>query len=372
MDSNDLSPHRKRGTRLLSRSRLALQVLSSLVCTLGGALAGDCVAQTIVDSGRALIEARRLIGSHEPRRALETILEPLRSREPNNVQAHLLAGEAHFALDEFEAATRAFEAGLSRAPEVRGKVFNLGRAYEQLGRLAEASSVFQAMIGESDASLRTKGHYGMGLVEQARGDDVTAEKSFEAALRIDPNAHRPLYEMGLLRQRIGRLTEAARSFELVLELRPLHHGAAYNLALVYSRLGEAEKSQRARALHSRIMEGKKRISSLRDQLGVRPADPRIPAEIAEVYRALRSHEEALPWIRRALDLAPADASLALAFADSVGRTGRVADAERIYRTLLERTPPHLEALEPLLELLRARGAEDEVRLLRARFDEPRR
>ncbi|MGE3165781.1 MAG: tetratricopeptide repeat protein [Planctomycetota bacterium] len=321
------------------------------------------------DRERALIEARRLIGSHEPRRALDSILIPLASEYPDDPQVHLLAGEAHFALDEFEAAIRAFELGLARAPHFRGKVFNLGRAYQLSGHLDQASQVFAAMVTEDDRDLRTKGHFGLGLVEQARGDDVAAERSFEAALALDPGAHRPLYEIGLLRQRIGQLAKAAVAFENVLALRPLHHGAAYNLALVYARLGEPDKSQRARVLHGNIIAGKKEISSLRDRIAEHPTDPAVPTAIAEVYRRLGSPMEALPWLRRALDLAPSDPSLGLAFADSCRRAGRPAEAERAYQALLARTPPIEAALAPLLELLRARGADAEAQRLAARFGE---
>lgn len=323
-------------------------------------------SQQVSDSGQAYHQARELLGKDQPRQALDLVLLPWLDREPDDVPSTLLAGEAYFLLEEFEKARIYYEKGLKLDASYKGRVFNLGRTYLKLGLHEQALGTFTAMQAETNSALQQKGWLGTGLTRLEMGQEDQAETAFRQAIRIAPNDHRSAYQLGLLEQKRGKLEAAAQRFERVLELRPLHHGAAYNLARVYLRSKDATRAQAAQKRHKQIMDGKKRISSLRDRLAESPRDVHALGELGRTHAGLGDHREAVKWYQRALQLAGRP-DHGMAFAASLRALGQNGQAERVYETLLSRTPPFREALDPLVELLRARGADERAEQWLRRF-----
>ncbi|MCA8962697.1 MAG: tetratricopeptide repeat protein, partial [Planctomycetes bacterium] len=201
--------------------------------------------------------ARELITLGESETAL-AILLALDENEPNQVDTLLLVGEAYYALDRYADAISYFERGLALAPQLRERAFNLGRSYELSGRYDEAERAFLPMAHSEDPATASKGHFGLGLVFEGRGDRVEALRLYRKALEFDETNHRARYKIALEELRTGALEAAAEGFRAVLARRPLHHGAAYNLSLALRRQGKIGEADAALERWRKIKSGKER------------------------------------------------------------------------------------------------------------------
>ncbi|MGA1780119.1 MAG: tetratricopeptide repeat protein [Planctomycetota bacterium] len=311
----------------------------------------------------ARAEIRRLIVEEQARRAL-VLLEPWLATRPEDPAFHALHGEVRHALEEHEAAVDAFRRAILLDPSYEGRLFHLGRSLQALGLDAEALPVVEAMIGGDQRSLQVRGHFGLGLSRQSLGDDAGARAAFEAALSLDPEFRRATYRLALLDLARGETDGVERALRSVLERDPLHHGAAYNLALVLGREGRDEEAERARVRYREILEGKQRMSLLRDRLTGGREDLEALLELGELNARLGAAAAAARWFGSAGALDPLDPRPALGTVAALRALGRPEDAEALCRALLARRPP-IEALRPpLIELLEARGAQEEADALR--------
>lgn len=338
-------------------------VLVSLVAPV---VTSDAIAQSRdprSDLARFKRQIRDMILNEVTEPAIRNI-EALLERHPKDAELHVLLGEAHFADDAFDEAVANFENGLALRPELRGRAFNLGRSYHELSRPKDALAVFDAMKKESSPVLRSKGCFGTGLVLEDAGREDDAEAAYREAIALDSKSYRPRYRLGLMLKDRNELAAAKDHFQFVLAAKPLHHGAVFNLSLVLLRLDEREAGEAMRARYLAILEGKQEIAGLKSQLVEKPKSWAILRALGDAYRKLESWSEAITWYRRARHENSWDAGIALGLAASYRGGGDVAEAERIYRELLKRTPPPRDAVEPLAEILEARGDAAEARALR--------
>lgn len=307
-----------------------------------------------------------MIVGQEPAQALELLIE-LNRAHPDDASTIFLLGEAHYALDQFEPAITQFERGLTFAPGQRARAFNLGRAYEKLGRFEDSTEIFLAMMQSEDSKLASKGHFGMGLTFEAQGELEKANQVFRKATELNPANHRALYKVALDDLKSKSLEAARDRFLEVLRLRPLHHGAAYNLSLAYTRLGEPGKSKEARERWVAIRDGKQKLISLHAQLRQEPTNVRIMEAIARQNHDLRQYRDAFQWYRRALAIEPNSTRLLILLAQTLEEGGNSRYAIALYEELLDRDPPVRAALAPLVKILRRDGRAAEAEALEKRF-----
>jgi len=195
---------------------------------------------------------------------------------------------------------------------------------------ARQQHALDAALGECERGLDAVAdmpstHLNRAVLEEARGRDDLAERSYETALRMDPyflparanlatlynrthrnaDAERELregirrqpeagelhYSLGLLLAEEERFDDAARSLASAAELIPQRARVRYNLALVLSKLGREAEAERALLEASRLD----------------PQDPDIL--YATAYRCAErgEWERALPLALAAAELRPGDA-----------------------------------------------------------------
>ncbi len=313
-----------------------------------------------------LSRSRHMIAGGEPEKALELLLAHV-EKVPTDKNAVLLIGESYYALKEFAKAVEFFERGLVDNGAQRQRAFNLGRSYELLGRFVEAESVFIPMMQAESIKLSSKGHFGMGLVFDAKSEGDNALRLYTKALELDANNHRAMYKIAQRYLKDGKPAEALAHCERILELRPLHHGAAYNMSLAYRRLGKTEEAVKAHQRWRTIKKGKERLSSLGGQLRQSPTNLKIVEAIADTHFELRQWKDAFEWFQRYLKARPGDARLLMKTGDTLRAAGQDQLASGVYRELVNRRPPVEAAVAPLIEVLGRLGQTEEIQQLRKQF-----
>jgi protein O-mannosyl-transferase len=139
--------------------------------------------------------------------------------EDNLGGALVLRGEPDAAYPHFEAAARINP----RDPMSRS---NLGTYLQRHGRLQEAVTEYESAIAlTSDSGLLAQTHANLGAAQRALGNDVAARRSFDEALRLNPNQANAWLGLGLLARGQGSLDEAIRDLSRSTELGP--SGEAY-------------------------------------------------------------------------------------------------------------------------------------------------
>ncbi len=276
----------------------------------------------------ARIQVRALIESRRPGAALE-LLDPLLKANPRDALLRALEAEALYALEQTERAVAAFEQAVALDPMLAGRLYHLGIAYQQQGRLESAERIFQAVRAEPEARLQAKGCLGLGLNRLLAGQEAEAETLFEESLALDADAVPPRYQLALLALKRNDAERAEGLLRRVLASDPLHHGAAYNLALICARSERAAEAERLMAQYRRVLAGKERITELTATFAQAPRDASAAAAIAAVHASLGSWRDAEAWYRAALEIDPENATSLLGLAEAVERLGRAGEAAEL-------------------------------------------
>ncbi|MEO6777726.1 MAG: tetratricopeptide repeat protein [Kofleriaceae bacterium] len=316
-------------------------------------------------------------------------------REPKNIEAIGLQAEALLggALDTgLGGATRiaagrkkladALEAGVT-GPQLEGA--------QALGMIA--SNQADRAIQKLQAMTRSAPKNGfwwlyLGWAQAAKGDSVSAVKSFDTALAADPKVKLPaLYARGKAKLQLVDLAGAKADFAAVLELAKDHIGAQVGLAAA---LPAEQSSQREADLLAILARkdigtgdpravvhawtlaadvarigGRLDVARERYHKALELAKLDVPALVGLARVELKDGKVAVAaeLVQKALVQAADDVDAQLVAADLYVAQGKLADANAITTKLAARTPPLAPAQQAQLQLvtgnvLEAQGHED--------------
>ena len=121
--------------------------------------------------------------------------------------------------EPFDAARAAPPAGRgpSLAPRLAA-LFAQALALHQAGRLAEAETLYRAIL-EADPGAFRRAPY-LGIVHLQRGEHIAALRNIDAALKINPSIAAAHNNRGAALAALGRLDEAAESYGRAVALAP--------------------------------------------------------------------------------------------------------------------------------------------------------
>ncbi|MFD4316212.1 tetratricopeptide repeat protein [Streptomyces sp. NPDC058548] len=206
------------------------------------AQAGELVAQHLAsepeDAEALVLLARCHHRAEKYQAALEAVDGALRA-EPELLMAWLMRVQILLELRRFQEAETAARYSVRLAPQYWGTHYALGTALAQFAEHArtpartveayEAARAAVSLAPEEDAA-----HFLVGLTAQRRGDHATAQRAYEAALRLNPQsseAHNNLSLLQLRRRwfRRGAWTQAAEGFVASAALDLQDRKARYNL-----------------------------------------------------------------------------------------------------------------------------------------------
>lgn len=292
-------------------SHPALEVYrAALLSRLGRAAEAAEVLEEILKQNPEAPEAQRQLGllAYELNRDSEAteLLSQVLARDPQDSEARLTLGQilfrradyenarlelervlrideaneaAHFYLGEIEMASRRFETAAEhyRRADFAAAKNGLAAALAKLGRYDEAERVLEQALSSSGDPLgmRAETLYLLGNLHHERGNDEAALAALAEASRIDPNRAETRYLSGTILARLGRREEAQRELDLFRNLKAF----------------EEEKAR----LEVAILE--------------RPDEADSYRPLIELYLANGRGAEALPFLEKALLLAPGDPAL---------------------------------------------------------------
>lgn len=136
---------------------------------------------------------------------------------PNDADAHMNRGAVYAETGQFDRAAEQFRIGLAIAPRNFANHNLLGKLYFDAGRLDEAEEQFRESF-RCDPNLAALDY--LGYIDERRGDNAGAEKSFRAALTLngaDSHAH---YHLGLIYAATNRPRQAVEEMHAALAADP--------------------------------------------------------------------------------------------------------------------------------------------------------
>jgi Flp pilus assembly protein TadD len=262
----------------------------------------------------------------------------------------------------------------------------LAEAYRQQGRPADAKNEFQTAIDLDGDNWRWP--YLLGALQIDSGDLKGAEENLKAALGKTPDNARVLYNLGLLHQKQDRLGDAEAMLEksVALDARAdtilalgnvlMQRGALDRAVQMYKRAVEVSPSEYDAwgdlgiayvVSGSNPQEAadsfKRAIALALDEVKKTPEDSYLASVLGRYYANLKDSNRALPWLRKAVALAPDDPSVIERVGESYEALGNRSDAlTYIARALrLGYSVSYAKADPTLRELRRDPNAPPEIR-----------
>lgn len=308
-----------------------------------------------------------------------------------DTQKHLQSAQAYLESEQYADAARELRAAISLGPPVRGAYGQLGFALFQLHQFPEAERAFAKELETAPPDPYSLYYLGRIRLNANRGREAIPyfEKSLQAGEVLD------------VRQRLAgsylaqaRLEDAIELLETSVRLRPENGGLHYLLARAYQQKGKPAQSRLEFAAANRWnakvrtdMELLSRLQSAvaannQSELGAstrdlaNSSDPDILLAAGAVLGRAGRHEQAIPFLKKAIDIQPADAE---AHYDLGRAYSMVKDSDRAQPQLEEavKLKPGFYEAELLLGTLLADAgrSDDAIKHLRAatqvRLDNPR-
>lgn len=109
----------------------------------------------------------------------------------------------------------AYEQAAQLNPSDSDSLSDLGTAYLETGRLADAERVFRWSLAAAEDHAAT--HNGLGLLAIRKQDMTTARTEFEKAVQYDPNLLEAQLNLGKIYKLMGANTRARQCFEVFLK-----------------------------------------------------------------------------------------------------------------------------------------------------------
>lgn len=145
---------------------------------------------------------------------------------PTYKNAYLLRGNAHFLLDEYDAAIAAYDQALELDPGYTDAINNLRVALQRGGRyfgeqkndLNKSRALLQRALtldGNDYETLRL-----LGVLNGVAGQQAEALKYFKRAAEVNPNDGDALWNLGTAYYQLGELDQASQAFARAKQVDP--------------------------------------------------------------------------------------------------------------------------------------------------------
>jgi tetratricopeptide (TPR) repeat protein len=139
----------------------------------------------------------------------------------DNYVAHVNLGETFLNQGRTDEATGHFRAAVQIRPNDPAAYLNLGTCERRQKNYVPALREDQAVLRlTSDKGLRAYALINMGSDYRLLRDFTRAKESYEAGLRLNPEAARGFIGLGLLAEKAGASDEAAKNYSQAVELEP--------------------------------------------------------------------------------------------------------------------------------------------------------
>jgi len=219
------------------------------------------------------------------REVSEAELQPLRdavARDLDDVRAQRDLARLLWEGGQYDLALNHFERAVQIDPNHPGSLRDLGRAYQLLGRPADAEGAFRRM-----ATIPAAYHmalHELGKLALSQGDLQTATRYFMLSVEAKPDYTGSLYSLGVAYEQAGRFREAYETYARVLQLEPPEGS---NEALDY-----VDALYRMGKLDLKMGAVERAVEILTEVVAAYPTHPEAHYEFGRALQSLGRQEEA--------------------------------------------------------------------------------
>jgi serine/threonine-protein kinase len=240
------------------------------------------------DAYNALADLYRRQGRNNE---VEGTLQKAIDLAPEDWRFHSALGSFYRDTGKLEPAAASFRRAIELSPDNGLAHHNLAGVYLRQDRYAEARPHFERAI---ELSPTYRNYSGMGTLLMLEGDFAQATKMFQHAIDLNPNNYNSWANLAAsFAWSPGGKEKAKEGYRKAIALAeeqrkrvPKDADLLADLGGYYAALGDASKA----------------IPIVRQALALSPESPSVNFRAAEAYELLRRREDALRWIRKAIDL----------------------------------------------------------------------
>jgi tetratricopeptide (TPR) repeat protein len=283
-------------------------------------------------------------------------------RDPKDYTAHFNLAFANSMLGKDAEAIAGYRKVLELKPGLYQADLNLGILLLRGKRASEALPYLGAAAEERPKEPRPRLYVSAALLET--GDLAKAGQSYQTALELDPKSAPA--ELGLAQTlaRQNRLSEAEPHFRRAAELNPAYRDDLLDLAGRYEKAGETAAAIAIYKEFSGNVAVDERLGQMLVEAG--HADEGIPyleqavrqsptsanrLALAQAYRINKEPEKAAPVLEQAVQSAPEDLDLRMAYGRELRDQRRFADAAQQFSRVTQAQPGLVQAWNELAGVL---------------------
>ncbi len=307
-------------------------------------------------------EAGHMIESFEQERAMK-LLEEAFKLDRQNYELSFFLGEMYFNEGRLSRAQQFLETTLEVQPDHFDAAVLYGVLLHERGELDGAEHWLRRAIEISQDSFLP--YFSLGAIYALQGEFISAQRYLEAAIELEPlpQAH---YLLGTIFYEKGQLDKAIRSFQTAVKIDPEYEEAIYYLGLCYLDRNWNRKAmecfQQALELNPNKMEYQQAVRLYQEHDEGRHEQISEPATesfgLAEKLVNDRNYDEALELYRRAAQVDPENPKILIPYALLCSHLDMNAEAISVASKVLNQKPPEMvaaAAYTTLVEALRAQG-----------------
>lgn len=307
-----------------------------------------------------LAEAEGSIDSFDPDRGIKALEEAFKL-DRDNYELSFFLGEMFFNDGNLDRAKHYLERTLDVQPDHFDAAVFYGVLLHERQDLKGAERWLRRAIQISQESFLP--YFSLGAIYARKGKLLRAQKFLEKAIQIEqlPQAY---YLLGTIFYDKGQLERAIRSFQGALKLDPEYEEAIYHLGLCYLDRNWNRKAidcfQEALELNPNKIEYQQAVKIYEGISGHIPLEGPAADEFkqAEVLATQGNYIEALDHYRRASQVDPDNISILMPYALLCSHLDKNAEAVALSRRVLKQKPTEVvaaAAYTTLVEALRAEG-----------------
>jgi tetratricopeptide (TPR) repeat protein len=178
-------------------------------------------------------------------------------------------------------------------------------------------------------------HYNMGNYQLGRGETKQAIASYQAALKLEPQAVMAMVNSSIAYARLGENEKAEKSLQQALKIAPDNAAANFNMGLVKAEKNEPKEAEK---YLKKAMKADPQMAQAAYNLCVITSKDRI--------------NEAVTWCRKAAELRPQEPRYAFTLAFYLNQKGNRDEAVRTLKKIIEKYPEYKDAETLLSEIYR--------------------
>ncbi len=226
---------------------------------------------------------------------------------------------------DYAEAVRQFRKAVEKHPSDPTLHYNLGKAYDQLGRGKEAIDAYkQAIRIKPDFAWA---HFSLGFAYGKLGRWQQSIDACKQAIRIIPDDAEAHYYLGFAYHELGRTQEAIDAIKQAIRIRPDLAEAHSVLGVAYGDLGRWQQS----------------IHACKQAIRIMPDCPEAHYNLGRAYLNLGRTQEAIDAYKQAIRIKPDLAEAHLVLGVAYGELGRTQEAIDAYKQAIRINPDDADA-----------------------------